>query len=316
MANASGTPERGRVIAGWLILLGLIIGGFIATVVALNQTVFSAQGFVTHYLEALDRRDVTAALATDGVTMVDGASDSLLAPDALGELSDIEIVAEEVFARCPRGDRRLHAGFSGGRDRRSSSIGPTPGSDCSRLGVRSKPDQRARGDAAARRRVHRQRHPALVSRSQPAERLAVLTPSRYVLGHDSRYLTAADAPVRVTTPNSIVPAEVDVQASAEFVSAAAGRGRRVPAGLRHPAGALPQRMPVRASRSTTGSRALRSGRSPSYPRDQPRARRHVRRLGGAGDRWRRASERRGAVAVRRLAVARSTRTCRSRSAGR
>lgn len=218
MANASGTPERGRVIARWLILLGLIIGGFIATVVTLNQTVFSAQGFVTHYLEALERRDVTAALATDGVTMVEGASDSLLAPDALGELSDIEIVAEEVFPDVrvvtvaytldsvageteffvDRADNRFGL-FNGWAFARSPisvlEVTPLHAAEFTVNGIRL-------SSAGA---------------NQPSA-WQVLTPSRYVLGHDSRYLNAADVPVRVTTPNSIVPAEVDVQASAEFVS--------------------------------------------------------------------------------------------------
>jgi hypothetical protein len=218
MANASGTPERGRVIAGWLILLAAVIAGFIATVVTLNQTVFSAQGFVTHYLEALERRDVAAALATDGVTAVEGASDSLLAPDALGELSDIDVVAEEVFPDVRvvtvaytldgvAGETEFFVEASGTRFglfngwafARSPisvlEVTPLHAAEFTVNGIRL-------SSAGA---------------NQPSA-WQVLTPGRYVVSHDSRYLTATDVPVRATTPNSIVPAEVDVQASPEFVS--------------------------------------------------------------------------------------------------
>ena len=49
-----------RELITWSVVLGVILAGFGATVLALNSTLYSASGFVRTYLDALARHDLTA----------------------------------------------------------------------------------------------------------------------------------------------------------------------------------------------------------------------------------------------------------------
>ncbi len=84
--------DHRRYWTTWAVVFAMILVGFAGTIIALNVTVFSATGFVSSYLASLERRDLTGALSAPGVTVPRDASQELLDPDALGELSDIRIV--------------------------------------------------------------------------------------------------------------------------------------------------------------------------------------------------------------------------------
>jgi hypothetical protein len=81
-----------RTLLSWAFVFGLLIAGFAATVAAVNNDVLSAHGFVRSYLEALERHDAHAALATPGV-VVDGDA-SLVVDDTVGKFSDIRFLSD------------------------------------------------------------------------------------------------------------------------------------------------------------------------------------------------------------------------------
>lgn len=84
--------RRRRYVTVWAFVFGVILVGFAGTVIALNLTLYSAQGFVGSYLAALGRHDVTSAVAMPGVALPRGTAQDLLAPEALGDLSDVRLV--------------------------------------------------------------------------------------------------------------------------------------------------------------------------------------------------------------------------------
>ncbi len=87
-----------RAVLPWLLVLALLVGGFGATVAAVNNDVLSAHGFVRAYLEALQRHDVNSALEMPGVA-VDG-DDSLITDSVVGNFSDVRFLSDTA-----KGDR-------------------------------------------------------------------------------------------------------------------------------------------------------------------------------------------------------------------
>src|SRR3990170_3227578 len=85
-----------RFAIRWGIVFGVILFAFFGVVTALNSTLYSAQGFVSSYLDALARHDVDEAISTPGVVLPDDAADDLLTPAALGELDSIHLVSDKV----------------------------------------------------------------------------------------------------------------------------------------------------------------------------------------------------------------------------
>ena len=110
-----------RELVTWSIVFGLIVVAFVTTVLIVNATLFSANGFVRSYLGALARHDMASALqiadielAEDhgassddgsGATPIDttGAGSMLLAgshdllrPSALSTIEDVALVSREI----------------------------------------------------------------------------------------------------------------------------------------------------------------------------------------------------------------------------
>jgi len=83
-----------RTLITWSAAFALLVAGFAASVVALNADLYSAHGFVGRYLEALERRDSSAALALPGVGTGNDAASVLLTDEAMGALSDVTIVSD------------------------------------------------------------------------------------------------------------------------------------------------------------------------------------------------------------------------------
>lgn len=91
-----------REITTWSVVAALLVVAFGITVLVLNSSLYSAGGFVRSYLDALARHDASGALELIGDTAPGdgrvGASDALLIPDAMGDLSDIQFVSDSPGA--------------------------------------------------------------------------------------------------------------------------------------------------------------------------------------------------------------------------
>lgn len=210
-----------HVVVVWTALFGVLIGAFALTVVVLNTTVYSAGGFVTSYLQALQRGDVEEALATPGVSTIHGVSAQLLTADALGPVDDIRIVSDidqgagvhlvsyqSRLGGIPvsgsfqvlQGEARFGV-FSSWSFLQSpvSELFVTPLHDAS-FTVNGVDLVSANGASVA-------------------SSFQVLTPGVFTVSHHSAYLTATPTSVTVTRAGSSVPVTVDIRASREFVAA-------------------------------------------------------------------------------------------------
>ena len=89
---------RTRFIALWTVIGLLIIGAGVATVGALNQNLYSAEGTVRTYLEALGRGDAESALAMPGVASnsLDPSRRVLLQSGAFDPPRNIEVSSATV----------------------------------------------------------------------------------------------------------------------------------------------------------------------------------------------------------------------------
>lgn len=86
-----------RAILPWLAALVIALLAGAGTVVVLNASVFGAGGFVSVYLDALARGDVSDALSLPGVD-TGGADATLLQDGTLAGLSDIHQLSDEERA--------------------------------------------------------------------------------------------------------------------------------------------------------------------------------------------------------------------------
>ena len=207
-----------RILARWLVLVGMLLLAFLGVVTTLNVTVYSASGFVSSYLHAVARQDVDDARRMPGVTVSAGGTDELLAPGALASLTDIHLVRDTD----DRGGRHtvLYGYTIGGSEGTSSFVVEHTGT---RLGVFS-----------AWRFVHSPQSLLSVTvrngsgvvangvtlPTTPADRVhsyRVLTPSRVVLSHSSTYLAAAKVAVLIDEPSTVAQATVNIRANPAFV---------------------------------------------------------------------------------------------------
>lgn len=215
MARVS-TAQRSN--APWWIGLGLIVAAFVGGVVALNLTLFSASGFVGTYLASLEAKNPDAALATPGVATLPGVSEQLLHRDALGDLSDIELVEVIDDGR----DTVVHFAFQlngvpGESHFRVTHDGMRLGlfntwrftvSPVSVLEVTPKNDSRFVANGIR------------LSSTGPdvAGTWQVLSPGVVTLEHRTAYLTSDTVTVHLAEPGTLVPAAVEVRASERFVA--------------------------------------------------------------------------------------------------
>lgn len=211
--------SQGHTIVIWAVLLALLVGAFAATVAILNNTVFSAGGFVGSYLSALQRHDLGEALTTPGVFGSDRAESDLLVPEALGPLDDIRLVSDEdqgAGIHLVTYEFEL-SGTAGSSSFQVQSTGPRLGffstwafmqSPMAVLTITPLHDSAFSVNGVD-----------VVSAAGPNNQAAylVLAPGLYVVDHESRFLEADAVPVAVTRPSSVTPVTVDIRASAQFV---------------------------------------------------------------------------------------------------
>ncbi|MBX3089650.1 MAG: hypothetical protein KF772_03585 [Cryobacterium sp.] len=206
---------------GWGLGLALIIFGFAVTVFILNSTVFSAGGFVSGYLAALERHDLSEALSTPGVNLAPGVRTDLLKPEFLGELSDVSLVADRDEGG---GLHTVTFEFKlAGSDARSTFLIESTGSNfgffstwkfehspLATLIITPLHDASfsVNGISVTSRAGSDAPVPYLVP-----------VPGIYKLAHDSTYLFANSQPLSLTEPGSKAEVNVEMKAKPEFVQA-------------------------------------------------------------------------------------------------
>lgn len=209
----------------WIALGGSVAVAFIATVIILNATIYSASGFVSSYLSTIARHDVSGALALPGVTLPKNGSTLLLRSDAVQPVNNIRLVSDDGSASTgrhtlvyswtsdPSGKKRGTTTFT--VERAGTTLGLFSGwrfvtSPVATLAV--EPEHAAsvivNGLAFTPK-----------GGANSATGYLAFAPSKFVLAHRSLYLAAKKTTVVVATPGATVDAKVDARASPAFVSA-------------------------------------------------------------------------------------------------
>lgn len=194
----------------------VLVGG----VVAANATVLSASAFVRTYLDLVARGDAAGALALPGVRL-DGAQRTLLDRRAMPGLEEVEITGEEADAA---GVHRVTAEWvSDGRAGRSTFQVERSGS---RLGLFPRwrfavtplavADLTVQHDLRYRVGGILANTPGREAAAGTAARLALFTPGRYVLEHETTYLEADPLELLVAEPGEEFAVELDVRANERF----------------------------------------------------------------------------------------------------
>lgn len=201
------------------IAFGVIVLSFIATVIILNSTIYSAKGFGDAYLAALSRHDVDTAIQTPGVELPDDAADDLLAPDALGELAVIRLLDDQTGSG---GDHRLtyEIDLDGTRSKTTLTVAPagtTLGLFPSwRFGVSPTAVLEVTAQSASEFEANGVTAVA-VGGPGVASAFRSLVPAAYALGQDAELYSADARQVVVTAPGQTTPALIEAQASTRFV---------------------------------------------------------------------------------------------------
>ncbi|MGV8876991.1 MAG: hypothetical protein ACOH1K_05735 [Rhodoglobus sp.] len=226
------------------IVLGLICVAFATTVVVLNSTIYSSNGFVRSYLAALSQHDMDAALTIadihlpaqqgsagdkdEGATPIDttgagalllAGSHDLLRPSALSSLDDITLLERTVN---PDGTETVT--FSFVLDGRSATSSFTVTRAGSNFGVFAEWDFVVPPLTIVRLTVlNAQEFTAngtdFIAEAQDAPSpYVVLTPSSFDITHTSRFLSAEPLVVSATEPGGTVRARLAVTANETMVA--------------------------------------------------------------------------------------------------
>jgi hypothetical protein len=208
-----------RVFISWAVAFAVLLGGFAITVVALNATLYSSSGFVDTYLNALARHDATTARELPGVLASEDSAANLLVDDALGDLSEIELVGKEVDSDGVHTlDYEYNAGGVLGEStfrvvQTGAFLGLFPtwefeSSPLATVAVTVLHDERFRANSVD-----------LTTDDQPTESggFLVFTPGLYSFDHESTYLDADEVAVPISEPGSVTAVQVNVQANSYFI---------------------------------------------------------------------------------------------------
>ena len=201
-----------RSAISWLVVFAILIGGFVASIAALNADLYSAHGFVRTYLDALARKDSAAALAIDGVA-VEG-TDDLLTDDSLSDLTALTLVRDTQNAD---GTHTVVYDYAiGGEAGRSEFHVQHSGT---RFGVFNDWSFVASPISTIAVSVSNDnRFDVNGTELDEAGAYLVFTPGLYIVGHTSTFLEAEPAPVAMIEPGTIVDAAITVQANDAFIS--------------------------------------------------------------------------------------------------
>ncbi len=210
-----------HTIVIWVVLLGLLVGGFAVAIISLNATVYSAGGFVSSYLAALQRHDFAAAISTPGVRATANAEVDLLTADALGNIADVSIVSDvdlgggihEVTYSATLGASSVVGVFEVQQEASRFGVFSSWSFLQSPMSVLSVTPMNDSFFTANGVDIDSPNGPSLPASFQ------VLTPGFFTVSHTSAYLTADPVSATVSRPGSVVPVTLDIRPSDEFVSA-------------------------------------------------------------------------------------------------
>ncbi len=218
--------QRDTILFGVVGILLLIATA--SAVGSLNRDIFSAKGFVSQYLHALERHDASSALAMPGVLppKADAASTVLLRNSALGELSEIRILDE---AAQPDGTRIVSASYVVG-SRAATGLFLVQHTGTEFLFFDTWAFATAPLGTVTVNVLHdsvfdvgtsdlidlRSTHPETSSTYGATGVFPVLAPGEYTFGHTSSLLTARPDRVVINAPRASAMVTVDVQANAAF----------------------------------------------------------------------------------------------------
>jgi hypothetical protein len=207
-----------RVFISWAVAFAVLLGGFAITVVALNATMYSSSGFVDTYLNALARHDAASARELPGVVASEDSAANLLVDDALGDLTEIDLIGEDVTDDGVRvlsyeyniGGVLAQSAFRVVQTGAFLGLFPTwefESSPLATVAVEVLHDDRFRANAVA-----------LTTDDQPTESggFLVFTPGLYEFDHKSTYLGADTVSVPISEPGSVTSVQVNVQANSYF----------------------------------------------------------------------------------------------------
>ena len=215
-----------RDVLPWVIALGVLVLAFFGAVGVLNATVYSANGFVRGYLDALERRDSASALSFDGVGTAEGAggsstgSDALLTDDAMAGISAIELVRDTPGAADTHTVVFDYRFANAAAPQRTEFTVVRSGT---RFGLF--PDWRFVASPLSTVSVTVHNADVLTvngldvpTTSDRATGFLAFAPGSYELTHESEYLVAEASEVAITQPGTIVDAEVRPAPNAAFVA--------------------------------------------------------------------------------------------------
>lgn len=214
-----------RSLIPWAVAFGVLIVAFVATVVVLNSTLYSANGFVRGYLDALARQDSSAALEVSGVSANQSEpDDALLTDSALGELGDIRLISDTAKGE---GQRSVVFEYTianaGGSETGRSEF--TVARDGTRFGLFSRwtfvtsPLNTVSVTVLHDTRFAVNGHTETSSAGpNGSSDYLVFSPGLYTLDHETAFLAAKPVTVAVTDIGEVTAATVDVQANHEFVA--------------------------------------------------------------------------------------------------
>lgn len=208
-----------REIITWSVALAVILGGFAGTVVILNSSLYSAAGFVRSYLDALARHDADGARELAEWQLASGdASEELLVPEAMGELSDIQLVSDQAGK-----DGVHHVVYSYSADGVEGTSAFDVRVSGTVLGLFTTWQFATNPYGVVQLTVeHGDEFTAngvdlVAPEADAASPYVVFTPGTYEVSHDSKYLHADPIAVTSTQPGSAVDAELDVQPTAAMI---------------------------------------------------------------------------------------------------
>jgi hypothetical protein len=218
-----------RTVITWSAAFALLFAGFGASVAVLNSDLYSAHGFVRGYLSALENRDSAAALEIPGVQTSNDAATALLSDDAMGDISDVEIVSDSEETD---GTHTVVVSYTLGTPS-ASGLDETTDATSSFVVARSGtrlalfPTWRfvtSPLNTISITVLHDQRFEVngldLSSQAKPdaAATYLAFAPGVYVVAHESVYLESAPVATPVTEIGQITDVTVDVQANSAFVT--------------------------------------------------------------------------------------------------
>jgi len=209
----------------WLIGFVLLIAAFFGTIAILDATIYSAHGFVSSYLDALNRHDATTARELPGVRAPSGVATNLLTDGALGTIANIHLV-HDTAGSDSTDTRAVHSveySYKLGSQRESSTFSIVQTK--SYLGLFSRwafeKSPLATVSVAAphdpRFRVNGTEVVSSVKRTQ-SQPYVVFAPGLYSFDLKTTYLIATPVSIPVTEPASVTPVRVEAEANAMFRS--------------------------------------------------------------------------------------------------